>query len=87
MDTELLQELGRSGLLGVLLALALAWIYNLHKQINMLQNKRVSDATAVTDKMLELNDKWNDTIREQVKAVESMEATMRRLEIAASRSH
>lgn len=77
---EFLQKLAeQAGVTGTILALALLAIWYIDrerkrdlaikdKMLQEVQNKRVADAQAMVDKLLSLNDKWNETLQTQLQA-------------------
>jgi hypothetical protein len=60
----------RAGPVGVVLAIAYLYIRQQHKELAEVQEKRVTDQQAMVAKLLELNDKWNETINAQIEASE-----------------
>ena len=50
---ELLKQLAETGILGLLLAIAIFAIYTLYRENKNLQEKRVQDALETRNKMLE----------------------------------
>lgn len=69
---ELLTHLASSGgPIGVVLGLAYLYIRQLHREIREVENKRVDDNKAMVSKLLELNDKWNETINASIEVSEA----------------
>lgn len=61
---EMLIELAKqAGVAGTILALCMIYIWRLSQDMQKIQDKRVADAQAMVDKLLELNAKWNETLR------------------------
>lgn len=72
MVAELLLKLAENGgPVGICLAFAYLYIRQQHREIREVENKRVTDQQAMVSKLLELNDKWNETINSQVEAMEA----------------
>lgn len=81
-----IEKVVQYGVLGPLLVGAV-WV--LWKQQRMLhealdrireaQDKRAQDAQAVVDKLLELNNRWNDTIAAQTRFVEALDNSVAQL--------
>jgi hypothetical protein len=46
-------------------------------EIKTVQDARTADAKAVVDKLLDLNDKWNRTMSDQLRVMESLEGAMK----------
>lgn len=59
------------GPVGVCLAFAYLYIRQQHKELRDVETKRVSDQQAMVTKLLELNDKWNETINSQIEVSEA----------------
>lgn len=85
-----LSALLEHGVLGVLLAIALWYIYKLHNERNAVeeqhkrdlkevQDKRTEDAKLVVDKLLQINDKWNAALSDQLRMMETIEPTLKEL--------
>lgn len=68
---DLLTSLATNGISsGVVLGLAYLYIRHLDKQIRDVENKRVEDNKAMVSKLLELNDKWSETLNAQSEVIE-----------------
>lgn len=85
-------ELLKVSIFGPILVAAGWFIWKQHKDVRSLatalrevQEKRVTDAQAVTDKLIQISDKWNGTIRDQSHLVEVLHATLQRIEDALDR--
>lgn len=72
----------RAGPIGVVLALAYLYIRQQHKELAEVQEKRVSDQQAMIAKLLELNDKWNETINAQIEVSEAHKQILQDLKTA-----
>lgn len=69
---ELLLHLAQTGgPIGICLGLAYLYIRQMHREIREVETKRVSDSQAMVQKLLELNDKWNETINSQIEVSEA----------------
>ncbi len=71
MPDILLQLASHGGPVGAVLALVWLYVRQLHKELTETQNKRVEDAQSMISKLLDLNDKWNETISAQIEASEA----------------
>jgi hypothetical protein len=68
---ELLTSLAQiGGATGISLGLAYLYIRQLNKELRDVENKRVDDNKAMVTKLLELNDKWNETINASIEVAE-----------------
>ncbi len=76
MGELLLEILSRSGPVGVVLCLAYLYTRQLHKEITVVQSKRVEDSKAMVDKLLELNDKWSETLNAQAEVSEGQKQAL-----------
>lgn len=77
MWLTLLQQLAATGgPVGVTLALAYMYIRQLHRELREVETKRVQDAQTVIQKMLDLNDKWHETINSQVEVSEAQKSLL-----------
>lgn len=81
MESSAIMELIRNG--GVMGAVYVTTIIplsiyarNLAAELRAVQESRAKDAQQVADRLLALNDKWNATVAEQIRTVESIEKTM-----------
>ena len=74
-------ELAKSSILGAVFIIVIlplgAYVMYLAKALRETQDKRTQDAQAMIDKLLLLNDKWNSSITEQMRLVETIEETLR----------
>lgn len=61
-----------TGPVGVVLGLVWLYLKQLHKELAEVQEKRVAEAQATINKLLELNDKWNETISAQIESAEGL---------------
>jgi len=74
---ELLGHLAANGgSIGVVLGLAYLYIRQQHKELREVENKRVLDNQAMVTKLLELNDKWNETINSQIEVSEAQKVLL-----------
>jgi predicted transcriptional regulator len=74
---ELLTHLAtQGGAVGVCLGLSYLFIRQLHKELREVENKRVEDNKAMVSKLLELNDKWNETINAQIEVSEAQKTLL-----------
>lgn len=74
---QLLSSLAEhGGPVGVSLALAYLYIRQQHSELMAVQDQRVKDAKSMVDKLLELNDKWNETINAQIEVSEAQKAIL-----------
>ena len=74
---ELLTHLvTNGGSIGATLGLAYLYIRELNRQIRDVESKRVEDNKAMVTKLLELNDKWSETINAQAEVMESQKTLL-----------
>ncbi len=76
METLLANLAEHGGPVGVTLALAYMYIRQQHSELMSVQDQRVKDAKAMVDKLLELNDKWNETINAQIEVSEAQKTIL-----------
>lgn len=50
---------------------------SLIKTLKEIQDKRVADSKEVADKLLATSEQWNNSLSEQVRAVSTLESTLR----------
>jgi hypothetical protein len=70
-DADVIKGLLQLGILGPVLAALALYTWKLHRDLREVEAKRTYDAQAVTQKLLELNDKWNQVIHSQLMSVEA----------------
>ena len=84
--TQAAAELIKNGILGAVFVIVVIplgfYALSLAKSLKETQDKRTADAQAVIEKLLQLNDKWNSTITEQIKLVEIIDDTLREVKQA-----
>lgn len=77
MWETLLQSLATTGgPIGVFCALAYLYIRQLHREIREVETKRVADAQSMIQKLLDLNDKWHETINSQIEVSEAQKSLL-----------
>lgn len=77
MVEQLLQQLATTGgPVGISLGIAYLYIRQLHKELREVEDKRVKDQQAMVSKLLELNDKWNETINSQIEVSEAQKVLL-----------
>jgi hypothetical protein len=85
---ELLTHLATNGgSVGVALGLAYLYIRQQHKELREVENKRVEDNKAMVTKLLELNDKWNETINAQIEVSEAQKTLLADLKLQMDQRH
>jgi chromosome condensin MukBEF ATPase and DNA-binding subunit MukB len=70
-DADVIKGFLQLGILGPVLAVLARYTWKLHRDLREVEAKRTHDAQAVTQKLLELNDKWNQVIHSQLMSVEA----------------
>ncbi len=71
MNDLIIHLLSSGGPVGVSLAVCYLYIRQQHRELREVENKRVEDNKAMVQKLLELNDKWNETINAQIEVSEA----------------
>jgi hypothetical protein len=66
-----------AGPAGVCLLAAYWYIRQLQTDISNVQQKRVDDAQSMINKLLELNDKWNEALNEKVDLAENTQELLK----------
>jgi len=69
---DLLLKIAQTGgPVGICLVLMYLFARQQDKTVREVEAKRVADAQAMTQKLLDLNDKWNETINSQIEVQEA----------------
>lgn len=85
---DLLLELAKAGgPVGVCLALAYLYIREQHRALREVESKRVADAQAMVSKLLELNDKWNETLNSHIEVAEAQKQLLLDLKLSTLEQH
>lgn len=72
MLADLLAKLATAGgPVGITLVLVYLYVKGLSEQVREVESKRVADAQAMVQKLLDLNDKWNEAVNSQVEVQEA----------------
>ena len=71
MNDLVIHLLSSGGPVGVALAMCYLYIRQQHNELREVSEKRVEDNKAMVSKLLDLNDKWNETINAQIEAGEA----------------
>ncbi len=69
------------GPVGLVLAAAYLYIRQQHRELREVETKRVDDNKAMVAKLLELNDKWNETINAQIEVSEAQKQLLADLKL------
>ena len=76
MNDLLIHLLSSGGPVGLTLAACYLYIRQQHKELREVESKRVEDNKAMVHKLLELNDKWNETINALVEMNEAQKTLL-----------
>jgi len=81
MDSALIAEIMKSG--GLMGAIYIATIIPLgwyvskqSKELKAVQDARATEAQQVTDKLITLNNRWNETIQQHLRTVDAIDTTL-----------
>jgi len=88
MDSAILDLLLKNGITGVLFVIITIplGLYARHLASNLkeVQDRRAADAQQIVDKLLALNDKWNQTVSQHISTVEAIDLTLKDVKTALS---
>lgn len=76
MNDLVLDLLRSGGPVGIALAACYLYIRQQHRELREVEGKRVDDNKAMVQKLLELNDKWNETINAQIEVSEAQKTLL-----------
>lgn len=79
LDLLLKELVSHGGLFGAILFMCYLYIRDLSAKLNDIQDKRVADQQAMIEKLLELNDKWNDTLNSSLESAEAQQELVKDL--------
>ena len=80
---DLLLKNGIAWALFIIVTLPLG-LYARHLAANLkeVQDRRAADAQQIVDKLLALNDKWNQTVSQHISTVEAIDLTLKDVKLA-----
>ena len=78
--TDTILELIKLGVVGPLLAIAVGYIWKLHKDLQTSHKEKSEVATATTERLLLTNEKWQGAIANSTRILESSKDAIERLE-------
>lgn len=79
MDADTLKSLVQLGVLGPVLAALASYCWRLHSDLRKTETLRTADAQAVTNKLIELNNKWIEAISALGTSAEAQREVLREI--------
>jgi uncharacterized protein YoxC len=81
--TEIIKGGGLMGVVYIATVIPLAWFVSKQaKELKEVQDVRAKEAQQVTDKLISLNNKWNETIQQHIRTVDTIDTTMQDVKTA-----
>lgn len=79
-EAALLGKLAEHGVLGIALAALGLYTWHLHKELRRVETERTRDAQAVTQTLIQLNDKWSGAVQALTTALSAQHTMLEKLE-------